>query len=97
MSEISISKKAMKYLQRVQPHIRYIFQAWVKIIEQKGIEKVQKMQRFKAHLLKGDRKGQRAIKLNKFIRVIYELEKRNNGQCIVKVKEIRGDHDYRKK
>ena len=95
--DIVLSKKARKFLGKTQPQITSVFQAWVQVVEEKGIEYAQKVPRFKDHQLIGRRKGERAIKLDRSTRVIYKIEASNLNKYFVHIKDIRGGHDYRKK
>ena len=67
-------------------------QIWADMVEKEGLPAVQKIQGLKDHKLKGDRKGQRSVYLNRKWRLIYTVSK--EGQVnIITVKEVI-PHDY---
>lgn len=47
------------------------FAAWVQSVELVGLEEVRKVAGFHDEALKGNRKGQRSIRLNRAYRAIY--------------------------
>ena len=67
-------------------------QIWADMVEKEGLPAVQKVRGFKDHALKGDRKGQRSVYLNRKWRLIYTVSK--EGQInIITIKEVMS-HDY---
>lgn len=94
---VVLSKRARKFLEKTQPHIYSVFQVWIQIVEEKGIEYAQKVVKFKDHQLIGRRKGQRSVKLDKLTRIIYKIARDSHNKFIVYVEDIRGGHDDRKK
>lgn len=81
-----------KQLKKVPYYIGDKVQIWSDMVEQEGLFKVQRVPGFRDHSLKGDRKGQRSVYLNKQWRLIYTIGK-NKDINIVKVEEIT-PHDY---
>ncbi len=67
-------------------------QIWADMVEKEGLPVVQKLRSFKDHALKGNRKGQRAVYLNRKWRLIYTIDKKNNV-TIITIREVI-PHDY---
>lgn len=67
-----------KVLKKVPHFIRDKVQIWADMVEKEGLSAVQKVSGFKDHTLKGNRKGQRAVYLNRKWRLIYKLVKKVN-------------------
>ncbi len=66
--------------------------AWAKRVEIYGLEEIRKIPGFHDEPLKGNRQGQRSIRLNKAYRAIYEVE--HSGQIrIIKIIEV-NKHEY---
>lgn len=83
---IKISKKEIQKLPR------YIYNKlvkWIDLVETYGIEEVRKIPSYHDEPLKGQRKGQRSIRLNIAYRAIYEEE---NGEIIILLEANK--HDY---
>jgi toxin HigB-1 len=68
---IELTKNAQKDLIKVPSFIRDKLLLWVDAVERLGINKVRKVPGFHDEPLKGNRKGQRSIRLNKAYRAIY--------------------------
>lgn len=60
---------------------------WIDAIERLGIEEVRKIPGFHDEPLKGNRKGQRSIRLNKAYRAIY-IESRDTRVHIISIIEV---------
>ncbi|MCJ8276626.1 MAG: hypothetical protein HRT44_00035 [Bdellovibrionales bacterium] len=92
--DLSAIEKLLKNPKKLPKNIKESFLDWVLFVQYNGLNVAQKTKRFKDHALKGERKGQRSVYLNKQWRAIYEV---NNGiLTIIIVKEIT-PHDYRVK
>lgn len=65
---------------------------WVIRVEMEGLIKTRKIQSLHDESLKGQRAGQRSIRLNRAYRLIY-VEDQNSAMIIVKVIEV-NKHDY---
>ncbi len=65
---------------------------WADMVEKEGLPAVQKVGGFRDHMLKGNRKGQRSVYLNKKWRLIYTVNKESQINVII-VKEVI-PHDY---
>jgi proteic killer suppression protein len=87
-----LTKFADKQLKKLPSNIVAAFWTWVKTVELDGIRNTRKLSGYHDEPLKGDRKGQRSIMLNKAYRVIYE--ETNSGNIIlIAVQEI-NKHEY---
>ena len=62
------------------------------MVEKEGLPAVQKVRGFKDHPLKGNRKGQRAVYLNRKWRLIY-ITNKDNQSIIITIKGVI-PHDY---
>ncbi len=81
-----------KSLRKVPYFIRDKVQVWADMVEKEGLPTVQKVGGFRDHMLKGNRKGQRSVYLNKKWRLIYTVNKEDQINIII-VKEVI-PHDY---
>jgi toxin HigB-1 len=89
---VLIRARAKKDLRIVPSQVLDKFTAWVQLVELTGLEEVRKIPGFHDEPLKGDRKGQRSIRLNRAYRAIYAV---NKGGAVefVSVEEV-NKHDY---
>ena len=72
--EVVVSKSALKDLSRVSLNILDKFQSWVEAVQLQGLYQVRKLPGLHDEPLKGKRKGQRSIRLNRSYRAIYTIE-----------------------
>ena len=70
---VLISRDAQKDLRSVPGHIRDNLLTWAKQVELDGLEVVRKVPGYHDEPLKGDRKGQRSIRLSLACRAIYRI------------------------
>ena len=70
---VHLSANARKDLRKVPVYIADKLLAWVKCVEQIGIVEVRKIKSYHDEPLRGDRIGQRFIRLSKSYRAIYEI------------------------
>ncbi|GAC1341968.1 MAG: hypothetical protein NVSMB23_14190 [Myxococcales bacterium] len=89
---VLITARAKKDLRVVPGHVLDKFTAWVQSVEAVGLEEVRKVPGFHDEPLKGDRKGQRSIRLNRAYRAIYVVSKGSVAE-FVSVEEV-NKHDY---
>ncbi len=87
-----ITKFAEKQLKKLPKHIVAAFHTWVRSVELDGIDKNRKIAGYHDEPLKGDRKGQRSVRLNRAYRVIYE-ETENGNIVLIGVLEV-NKHEY---
>jgi proteic killer suppression protein len=65
--------------------------AWIEDIGHRGLSEVRKIPGYHDEPLKGSRKGQRSIRLNKAYRAIYEI--RYEKLTFIQIREV-NKHDY---
>ena len=75
ITKISRSSNFEKQIDRIPEYLQRKLQFWVFLVETKGIHEIQKILGFHDEPLRGDRKGQRSVRLNRSYRVIYEVIK----------------------
>jgi proteic killer suppression protein len=90
--QVLLEKKAKQDLMLVPPHIVRKFMGWVLYVESFGIREARLVKSFHDEPLKGSRKGQRSIRLNRSYRAIY-IELSQNEIAIINVIEV-NKHDY---
>lgn len=91
-TEITISKLAHKQIQKIPHHIQDALKAWIKSIIEAGLIKTRKTPAYHDEPLKGNRNGQRSVRLNRSYRIIYE--EASNGHIILIVILEVNKHDY---
>lgn len=70
-----MTRFAEKQLNRLPVHIVEALEHWIEIVEQFGIYKIRMVPGYHDEPLKGQRSGQRSIRLNRSYRALYiELE-----------------------
>ena len=74
IKDVQISRQAEKDLKEVPRFILKKFKLWTDAIMEIGFEETQKSKGFHDEPLKGKRKGQRSIRLNRAYRAIYRIE-----------------------
>lgn len=89
---VDITKDAGDDLEKVPLHIARKLEYWVNAVETYGIETVRRIPGFHDEPLKGDRKGQRSIRLNKAYRAIY-VETKSHEVRLILILEVT-KHDY---
>ncbi len=89
---VQISKKARSQILKVPIHIRIKLFTWVEGVEKDGLEKMKQVPGFHDEPLKGERKGQRSIRLSRAYRAIYRINI-NNFVEFVNIEEV-SKHDY---
>ena len=89
--DVEISKNALKDLKRVPKTVLDKLQTWIEAIEIEGLREIRKLPGFHDEPLKGKRKGQRSIRLNRSYRAIYTIQK--DKIQFVLIEEV-NKHDY---
>ena len=84
--------KVNKQLRKLPAFVVDKLIAWAKSVELKGLREVRKIPGYHDEPLKGDRKGQRSIRLSKGYRAIY-TEERDGVINLVFVQEV-NKHEY---
>ena len=80
--EVIVSEKAERQLKKIPMHIVLNLLTWIENIKTDGLIKTRKISGFHDEPLKGNRKGQRSIRLNKAYRAIYIIDKNGKTQII---------------
>lgn len=86
------SKKVAKQLDRIPQHLRNKFVAWVMVVERVGLAEARQLTGYHDEPLKGQRKDQRSIRLNRAYRAVY-MEIKGAQPNIVEVLEV-SKHEY---
>ena len=90
--KVILTKLAKRALLKMPLHIVRKLQAWIDDVEDSGLSKVRKIPGYHDEPLKGDRAGQRSIRLSKAYRAIYIIDQEGKIE-IVKLLEV-SKHDY---
>ena len=93
MGQIRIlaSRRFEKRLKRLPRYIQNAVAVWVASVEKLGLRTVRRIPGHHDEPLKGNRQGQRSVRLNKAYRLIYEA---NNGDLtIITILEVH-KHEY---
>lgn len=90
--KVILTKPVKRILLKMPLHIVRKLQAWIDDVEDVGLSEVRKIPGYHDEPLKGDRGGQRSIRLSKAYRAIYIID--HEGQIeVVKLPEV-SKHDY---
>ncbi len=84
--------KVQKDLKKLPQHVVIKLLAWAKDVEEYGLLEVRKVPGYHDEPLKGQRQGQRSIRLSKAYRAIYTLDSQGTIK-IVFIDEV-NKHDY---
>ncbi|KTD32149.1 Plasmid stabilization system protein [Legionella nautarum] len=90
--QIELTKSAKKDLIKIPQYIKEKLLLWVDSVERLGIQKMRTIPGFHDEPLKGERQGQRSIRLNKAYRAIY-IENEQNEIVIISIVEV-NKHEY---
>ena len=90
--DIFISRLATKQLKKLPEHIRIKFDAWCDILNDIGLLEARKYKGFHDEPLKGERKGQRSVRLSRAYRAIYKQIDKNNYE-LIEIIEV-NKHEY---
>lgn len=88
---VTLSERAAKELRSVPRYIQEKLLIWIDAVELRGLAEVRKVPGFHDEPLKGDRKGQRSIRLNQAYRAIYVVV--SGAAQFVRVEEV-NKHRY---
>jgi proteic killer suppression protein len=83
---------AAKSLRKIPAYVVDKLNAWVRSVEKYGIREVRRVPGYHDEPLKGERKGQRSIRLTKAYRAIYSERKDGEIELIL-VEEV-NKHEY---
>lgn len=94
VAEGTLSTGAEKDLKKVPKNLVVKLALWVKHVNNEGITQVRKIKGYHDEPLKGDRKGQRSIRLNQAYRAIYtEYDNGKINLNYIEVDEV-NKHEY---
>lgn len=89
---VHITRFAKKQLKRLPRHIREAALAWAMSVKLDGLQKVRRLPGYQDEPLKGDRQGQRSVRLSRSYRLIYE--ETDSGQTVTVVVVEVNKHEY---
>lgn len=89
---VELSGAAEKQLAKIPGHIVKKFALWVDLVSVEGLAAARAIGGYRDHVLKGEWKGYRAIRLSAAYRAIYQ-ERRAGPIHLVYVEEV-NKHDY---
>ena len=92
IQQVVLSSRAQKDIRKLPNYILDRLMAWMESIEVDGLEETRKVPGYHDEPLKGDRKGQRSVRLNRSYRVIYIIFD-GNRVAFVSVEEV-NKHEY---
>lgn len=90
--QVILSKSVQKEIERIPKNLQRKLFYWVKAVMEFGLLKVRQTKGFHDEPLKGERLGQRSIRLNKAYRAIY-IVTRDGEIEFVEIIEV-NKHDY---
>jgi proteic killer suppression protein len=90
--DVKLSRGAIRDLKKLPDFIVNKLYAWIEDVGHRGLSEVRKVQGYHDELLRGDRNGQRSIRLNRSYRAIYIIEKAKRIR-FVQIIEV-NKHDY---
>lgn len=89
---VVFTDKVRKQLRKIPIHIVDKLETWVDAVMRDGLEEVRKLSGYHDEPLKGQRKGQRSIRLSRSYRAIYVIKKDQSIE-FVQVEEV-SKHEY---
>lgn len=89
-TNVLLTKFAEKQLKKLPLNIKQALRYWAESVERYGIREVRKLPGYHDEPLKGDRKGQRAVRLNKAYRAIYVEKNEGIEITVIEVNK----HEY---
>lgn len=91
-TRVVVTRFAEKQISKVPNYISEALYIWVETVELSGIAETRKLKGYHDEPLKGYRKGQRSVRLNRSYRAIY-IEDENADLILVTVIEV-NKHEY---
>jgi proteic killer suppression protein len=92
ITRVMLSRRAQRDVRRLPGHIADKLATWVQAVTARGLEEVRKVPGYHDEPLRGERAGQRSIRLSLHYRAIYELQKDGRVE-FVSVEEV-NKHAY---
>ena len=90
--KVKLTKLAEKQLRKVPKFIGLKLAQWVQAVNIQGLEEVRRIPGYHDEPLKGERKGERSIRLNRAYRAIYTVQEDQSIEFVC-VEEV-NKHDY---
>lgn len=90
MTRIIFSRTFEKQIEKVPGYVQKKVAAWIWAVQRNGLREVQKSPGLHDEPLKGDRHGQRSVRLNKGYRLIYWVLEKHVCIELIEVHK----HDY---
>jgi proteic killer suppression protein len=90
VTAVVITNFAEKQLKKLPNSIKESLRYWAESVERFGIREIRKLPGYHDERLKGERKGQRSVRLNRSYRAIYVETKDGIEITIIEVNK----HDY---
>jgi proteic killer suppression protein len=87
-----VTKFAEKQIRKLPQHVVAAYYTWVKTVELDGIRETRLLPGYHDEPLKGERRGQRSVRLSRSYRVIYE-ETDSGNVVLIGVQEV-NKHEY---
>lgn len=92
ITQIELSRLAKKQIKKIPEFILNKLESWIRAVELEGLEVIKKIPGYHDEALKGNRKGQRSIRLNRAYRAIYKVLSDGSIEFI-RIEEVT-KHDY---
>jgi proteic killer suppression protein len=92
ITEVALKPAVVKALRKLPEHVVHKLRDWVKSVKREGLEQVRKLPGYHDEPLKGQRAGQRSIRLTRAYRAIYVI-RRDGSLEFVSVEEVH-KHEY---
>lgn len=89
---VELRRHVEKQLERVPHHVVDKLLAWVRLVEDAGLEHARRIPGFHDEALRGRRSGQRSIRLSRAYRAIYRIGRRGEVEVVL-VEEV-NKHAY---
>lgn len=89
---VQLSPRALKDMKKIPLHVAIKLHSWMDNVVHHGLSEVRKIPGYHDEPLKGERLGQRSIRLNRSYRAIYVIEN-NESLRFVEILEVT-KHEY---
>ena len=91
--DVQLSRNAKKDLATIPTYIVKKLRTWIFSVSQNGIIEIRKISSYHDEPLKGNRLGQRSIRLNNSYRAIYEVKNNEIEIEYIEIQEV-NNHEY---
>jgi proteic killer suppression protein len=89
-TKVTYARLFEKQIEKVPLHIKERVRGWLFTLLEEGVDEARKLKTYRDEALRGNRKGQRSIRLNRAYRLIYEIKDENIHIHILEVNK----HEY---